>query len=85
MSETKDDHDIVEENGAGSGTNAVPLEALESQEHGENALKPQITKDHHDYLLQRHGTADLHPLPSMDPDDPYNWPSWKVSCYTSPN
>lgn len=37
-----------------------------------------------DYLLQRHGTLELEPLPSGDPADPYNWPQWKkianLSC-----
>lgn len=30
------------------------------------------------YLLQRHGTIDLDPLPSMYDADPLNWPKWKV-------
>ncbi|KAI6884632.1 MFS general substrate transporter [Hortaea werneckii] len=36
-----------------------------------------ISQEHRDYLLQRHGTLDLDPLPSEDPADPYNWPQWK--------
>ncbi|KAL2813958.1 major facilitator superfamily domain-containing protein [Aspergillus granulosus] len=32
---------------------------------------------HREYLLNRHGTLDLDPLPSADDDDPYNWPTWK--------
>lgn len=36
-----------------------------------------LSQDHRDYLLQRHGTLDLDPLPSDDPADPYNWPNWK--------
>ncbi|KAE8378666.1 major facilitator superfamily domain-containing protein [Aspergillus bertholletiae] len=36
-----------------------------------------LSDQHRDYLLQRHGTLDLDPIPSMDPADPYNWPSWK--------
>jgi hypothetical protein len=38
-----------------------------------------LSEQHRAYLLQRHGTLDLDPVPSMDPADPYNWPSWKVS------
>lgn len=34
--------------------------------------------EHREYLLQRHGTIDLDPIPSMDPADPYNWPLWKA-------
>lgn len=36
-----------------------------------------LTQEHRDYLLQRHGTLDLDPIPSDDPADPYNWPHWK--------
>ena len=43
-----------------------------------------LTEEHRDYLIQRHGTVDLDPLPSADPADPYNWPQWKkvvnLSC-----
>ncbi|KAM3416101.1 hypothetical protein BST61_g9582 [Cercospora zeina] len=41
---------------------------------GEVAYLPQ---EHRDYLLSRHGTLDLDPIPSADPADPYNWPEWK--------
>ncbi|RLL93220.1 hypothetical protein CFD26_101575 [Aspergillus turcosus] len=37
----------------------------------------ELSEPHRAYLLQRHGTLDLDPLPSMDPADPYNWPLWK--------
>ncbi|KXT02868.1 hypothetical protein AC578_1811 [Pseudocercospora eumusae] len=36
-----------------------------------------LPQEHRDYLIQRHGTLDLDPIPSNDPADPYNWPSWK--------
>ncbi|KAL4798014.1 major facilitator superfamily domain-containing protein [Aspergillus venezuelensis] len=38
-----------------------------------------LSEQHQAYLLERHGTLDLDPIPSMDPADPYNWPSWKKS------
>jgi hypothetical protein len=34
--------------------------------------------DHQNYLLKRHGTLDLDPVPSFGDADPYNWPQWKV-------
>ena len=37
---------------------------------------------HKSYLIERHGTLDLDPIPSMDPADPYNWALWKVSNNT---
>lgn len=38
-----------------------------------------IAPEHREYLLQRHGTFELDPVPAMDDADPYNWPAWKVS------
>ncbi|KAG7665107.1 uncharacterized protein J8A68_001416 [[Candida] subhashii] len=36
-----------------------------------------LTQEHYDYLMERHGTIELDPLPSADPNDPLNWPEWK--------
>ena len=38
-----------------------------------------ISREHSDYLLARHGTAELDPLPSMNDADPLNWPKAKAS------
>jgi len=50
-------------------------------EHLEEAdakpLTSALSPEHQAFLLDRHGTLDLNPIPSMDPADPYNWPSWK--------
>lgn len=40
-----------------------------------------LTAEHKEYLISRHGTTDLSPLPTMDPGDPLNWPSWKVYIF----
>ncbi|EMD63418.1 hypothetical protein COCSADRAFT_143386 [Bipolaris sorokiniana ND90Pr] len=37
-----------------------------------------LSEEHRQYLLQRHGTLDLDPLPTMGAADPYNWPQWKA-------
>lgn len=37
-----------------------------------------LSHAHRDYLLRRHGTLDLDPIPDMSDADPYNWPMWKV-------
>jgi hypothetical protein len=37
-----------------------------------------LTTEHREYLLSRHKTIDLNPLPTMDPADPLNWSSLKV-------
>ena len=39
-----------------------------------------LAPEHREFLLSRHKTVDLNPLPIMDPADPLNWPSWKVLC-----
>lgn len=39
-----------------------------------------LSEEHRQYLLERHGTLDLDPLPTMGIADPYNWPTWKVSA-----
>lgn len=36
-----------------------------------------LPQEHRDYLLARHGTLDLDPVPDMSDADPYNWPHWK--------
>lgn len=38
-----------------------------------------LTQEHQDYLMKRHGTLDLDPIPGPGDADPYNWPQWKVS------
>jgi hypothetical protein len=45
--------------------------------HNERA-EHETRSDRDQYLLQRHGTLDLDPMPTADPADPLNWPSWKV-------
>ena len=39
----------------------------------------ELSASHKAYLLERHGTLNLDPLPSESPADPYNWPRWTVS------
>lgn len=46
--------------------------------YGES-VAARLPKAHRDYLLERHGTLELDPIPGMGPADPYNWPEWKVS------
>jgi len=40
-----------------------------------------LDRHHAEYLLRRHGTTDLDPLPSADPLDPLNWPTWRKNVY----
>lgn len=41
------------------------------------ALGLDLSPEHQAFLIDRHGTVNLDPIPSIDPADPYNWPSWK--------
>ena len=47
------------------------------ESHVELANDHTLTAEHKDYLLKRHGTTDLVPRPSQNPEDPLNWPNWK--------
>jgi hypothetical protein len=37
-----------------------------------------LSEEHRQYLLARHGTLDLDPIPDMNDADPYNWSTWRV-------
>ncbi|RDW90602.1 putative MFS transporter [Aspergillus mulundensis] len=63
--EEKDGSEFVEEAGEKDGASA-----------SESAAS-HLSEAHREYLLQRHGTLDLDPLPSASHADPYNWPRWK--------
>ena len=49
-----------------------------------DAVAARLSKGHRDYLIERHGTLDLDPVPGISPADPYNWPAWKVSGVNGP-
>lgn len=65
---SKADIDLVESAGAGQAATY------------EESIAARLPKAHRDYLLERHGTLELDPIPGMGPADPYNWPEWKVSA-----
>ncbi len=55
-----------------SGSEASHMEELAA------ANAPSLSPEHAEFLMRRHGTLNLNPVPSMSPADPLNWPSWKV-------
>lgn len=66
-------------NGAANANGIVEKDhALGDSSHLEGGLVDGLTAEHRDYLISRHGTTNLNPLPTMDPADPLNWPAWKV-------
>ncbi|BCR84428.1 putative MFS transporter [Aspergillus chevalieri] len=63
-------------------TSKPNIDLIESAETGMPAtyvetVAARLSKGHRDYLIERHGTLDLDPVPEMSPTDPYNWPTWK--------
>ncbi|UPK95687.1 hypothetical protein LCI18_006622 [Fusarium solani-melongenae] len=48
------------------------IEALEH--HNDTG---SLSEEHKRYLLKRHGTINLDPVPYMSDADPLNWPKWK--------
>lgn len=59
------------------------IDFVESMEAGKHAsyvdtVAARLSKSHRDYLMERHGTLDLDPIPGLGPADPLNWPEWKV-------
>ncbi|CRL18343.1 Sucrose/H+ symporter, plant [Penicillium camemberti] len=58
------------------------IDLIESAGHGRavtyaESMTAHLPKAHRDYLMERHGTLELDPIPGMSPADPYNWPEWK--------
>ncbi|CUM57104.1 unnamed protein product [Debaryomyces tyrocola] len=37
----------------------------------------ELKTEHHDFLMKRHGSVQLEPLPSLDLADPLNWSDWR--------
>lgn len=65
------------------GTHSVEDHKIEEKDHALDGADVEagsgnLSQEHRDYLIARHGTYDLLPLPTMDPADPLNWPAWKV-------
>ncbi|RFN54491.1 mfs transporter [Fusarium flagelliforme] len=48
---------------------------IEALEHYNNT--DPLSEEHKQYLLRRHGTINLDPVPYMSDADPLNWPKWK--------
>jgi hypothetical protein len=75
--------------------NAQTTKSLDEEGHGQNVedlhneqtratyinTRTGLSPEHEQYLIQRHGTVDLDPVPGPGGADPYNWPNWKV-CET---
>ena len=60
---------------------AEDLENVHTQLESEEVAN--LSPEHKQYLLDRHGTLDLDPVPDMSDADPYNWATSKVSVSQS--
>lgn len=61
----------------------LSVEHAESLDHVHTHIEPSeianLTEEHRQYLLLRHGTLELDPLPHASDADPYNWSTTKVN------
>ncbi|KAI9038372.1 putative MFS transporter [Aspergillus affinis] len=75
-------HVHADDNEGTSQPGKADVDLVESTEAGipttyADIVASRLSKPHRDYLMERHGTLELDPIPSLDPADPYNWPGWK--------
>ncbi|KAJ5870206.1 hypothetical protein N7455_005147 [Penicillium solitum] len=55
---------------------------MEAGKHSDLYVEDRVahlSEEYRQYLLARHGTFDLDPIPDMNDADPYNWPQWRKS------
>jgi hypothetical protein len=74
----------AKESNDGAHENVETLDTIPTQEtYYDNEAALHLSNEHRQYLLDRHGTFDLNPMPDHSDADPYNWPKWKVCSHTS--
>lgn len=56
-------------------SHAEDLEPVHTQLESEETAN--LSPEHRQYLLERHGTLELDPVPDMSDADPYNWKTSK--------
>lgn len=57
---------------------------MEAGKHSDLYVEDRVahlSEEYRQYLLARHGTFDLDPIPDMNDADPYNWPQWRVRLF----
>lgn len=78
-----DDLDTAEKQIAPSHGSDQQIEDLKHIETTRTYYNPtdvyELSQEHRAYLLERHGTLELDPIPGFGDADPYNWASRKVS------
>lgn len=74
MSTTKDALERKNSDPSGEFSETIDL----SVTHTTYIEANELSEEHRQYLLARHGTLDLDPLPGPSDADPYNWSNSKV-------
>ncbi|KAJ5605404.1 hypothetical protein N7510_008185 [Penicillium lagena] len=74
MEKTEGRHQHVEGSSAPSPRR---MEAGTNEDFYAGDSVTHLSEEHRQYLLARHGTLDLDPIPDMNDADPYNWPRWR--------
>ncbi|KAJ5489533.1 hypothetical protein N7539_004423 [Penicillium diatomitis] len=72
-----EDHSQHVEGAQAEETNTGIIEAEKGEAFYIEDRMAHLTEEHRQYLLARHGTLDLDPIPDMNDADPYNWPTWR--------
>lgn len=65
------------------GNDKAYAENVERGQVATTDIESSLSERHREYLLQRHGTLDLNPIPSSSDTDPYNWPTRKVTWFST--
>lgn len=70
------------------GLEKVDLEAVEELRSAQtrateigNDEVATLSQAHKDYLVKKHGSLDIDPVPAFGDADPYNWPNWKARTH----
>ncbi|KAJ5754059.1 uncharacterized protein N7511_008212 [Penicillium nucicola] len=76
-SSRRDDRGQVEDAGGKTDIDLVESAGHERTATYGESVAARLPKAHRDYLIERHGTLELDPIPGMGAADPLNWPEWK--------
>jgi hypothetical protein len=61
--------------------NEIPIDVVKTNGLTHHIEHIDLNSDHTSYLIARHGTTQLDPLPSTNPLNPLNWPKWRKNVY----
>ncbi len=68
----------MNQNGEKAGSDSTEVKLAPHCRRPPQLNEVSLSTAHKQYLIDRHGTIDLDPVPDLNDDDPYNWPYRKV-------